>query len=463
MNKIKDNLKDKHVCVLGYGREGQSTLRWIWKYYFNDIKSLTIADQNPTSLYGEELEKCNCDLKYGYDYLSGIDNYDIIIKSPGINLSKTEEYIPEEKITSQSDIFLQEFGDQCVGVTGTKGKSTTSTLIYSMLLAAGKKALLLGNIGEPPLDFWEKIEDETTIVFELSSHQLEHIEKGPGIALLLNLFQEHLDHYVDFRHYQLAKFNIALKQNDFATLITHYDDKRIQRLIDETEIHRELLYFSLQKHNHDGMYLQGDNIIYSRKEKEVIFADYKKLEFLKGKHNLLNVMAAALAALQLGCETEVLQEAVYEFKGLQHRMEYVGTKQGISYYNDAIATIPEATIAAVEALGNVGTLILGGFDRGIDYSDLAEFLRYAELNNIVFMGPAGERVLELMQNSSNEISPKLFQADNLNIAVDYARKNTATGKICLLSPAASSYDKFRNFAEKGDAFRRLVSEIQDEG
>ncbi|MFW6019760.1 MAG: UDP-N-acetylmuramoyl-L-alanine--D-glutamate ligase [Bacteroidales bacterium] len=461
MNRITNELKNKNICILGYGREGQSTLRWIRKYFYHDIKSLTIADQNPSVLHGEDLDNFPCDLKYGYDYLSGIDKYDIIIKSPGINLMKTEEFIPEDKITSQSDIFLQEFGGQCIGVTGTKGKSTTSTLIYSMLLASGKKTLLLGNIGDPPLNYWEQIDDCTTVVFELSSHQLEHIERGPAIALLLNLFQEHLDHYMNFRHYQLAKFKITLKQADNATLITHFADKRIQRLIDETEIHRDVLFFSLERHNHDGMYLDGDNIIYSRKDEKIVFADYTKLEYLKGKHNVLNIMAAALASIQVGCEIPVLRQAVYNFRGLQHRMEYIDTKQGISFYNDSIATIPEATMAAVEALGNVGTLILGGFDRGVDYSDLAEFLHYAELDHIIFMGPAGERILELMEKFRNDISVKFFQTDSLATAIEYARKNTPQGKICLLSPAASSYDKFRNFAEKGDAFRKLVSEIPD--
>ena len=462
MSKIRYNFKDKKVCILGYGREGQSTLKWFRKYYYDDIKSLTIADQNPSSLYGDELAECNCELKYGENYLSGIQDYDIIIKSPGINLNKIEKDIPSNKITSQSDIFLQEYGGQCIGVTGTKGKSTTSTLIYTMLRANGKKTLLLGNIGEPPLDFWKEIDEATTIVFELSSHQLEYINKGPAIALLLNIFQEHLDYYAGFRQYQLAKFNITLKQNDLSKLIIHYADDRIQNLVKENGIKRDIFYFSLEQHNQDGMYLDGSDIIYARQGEKMVFADYQKLQYLKGKHNILNVMAASLAALQLGCDISVLQKTVYEFEGLQHRMEYIDTKQGVSFYNDAIATIPEATIAAVEALENVGTLILGGFDRGIDYSGLAEFLQNAEIDNVILMGPAGKRISEFMKNAEDKNFPVVFQTDMMDSAIEYARKNTAFGKICLMSPAASSYDKFRNFTEKGDKFRSLVSKIEDQ-
>lgn len=458
MKAIKEYFRNKKVCILGYGREGRSVLKWMQMHLNNEFRSLTVADQNPAALNDSLLEEMECRLKYGHDYLAGLSDFDLIIKSPGINLTKSEEFLPAEKITSQSDIFLQFFHKQCIGITGTKGKSTTSSLLYEMMLSAGRKALLIGNIGVPPFDVWDQIDDQTVVILELSSHQLEHIKKGPAVAVLLNLFQEHLDHYKDFRHYQLAKLNITAKQETGDLLIAHIGDQRIQRLIIESAIKRRIMYFSLERHSSNGMYFDEGNIILSKDGTQQIFSSSKNLRYLSGVHNILNVMAASLAALEFNCNIEDVKNALRSFRGLPHRMEFVAVRNGITYYNDAIATVPEATMAAVEAIDNIGTLIVGGFDRGVDYTDLANFLLYAGINNIVFMGDAGERILSLMKKNNEIIPQKILLTNDLKEGVDFARKNTKQGKTCLLSPAASSYDRYKNFIEKGDDFKKIVKQ-----
>lgn len=458
---IKDRFRGKKVCVLGYGREGQSSLKWIRNHLMDQVKSVTIADQNPAALHGEDLDACSCELRYGHDYLMGLDEYDLIIKSPGINLYKAQAHVDSNKLTSQSDLFLQVYGHRCIGITGTKGKSTTSSLLYEMLQKAGLDVLLLGNIGVPPLDAWEQISENTFVVFELSSHQLEHIKHAPQIAILLNLFQEHLDHYKDFRHYQLAKFNITLHQSPGSLLITHLDDNRIMRLLEETEHEVQTRYFSLLEHGRPGMFMKDRVIYMNDKEGKKKFAAYEDLVNLRGKHNVLNVMAAAQAAMYLGCAPEVLRVALHDFSGLKHRMEFIDKRCGIAFYNDAIATIPEATMAACEALPDVDTLILGGFDRGIDYDNLAQFLLSSEVNNLVFMGDAGERIYNLMKAAGKEIHANVLVTNNLSEAVEFAFQNTGRGRTCLLSPAASSYDHYKNFMEKGDAYRKLVLELPE--
>ncbi len=462
MDDITKLIENKKVCILGYGKEGKSTFNWMRKNFPSLAASITLADQNPAVLHGETAEGCNCKLRYGFDYLTGLDDYDVIIKSPGINLSKSGEYIPAEKIISQTDIFLRRYSRQCIGITGTKGKSTCSSMLYEMLKNAGKKVRLLGNIGTPPLDAWDEIEEDELVVFEMSSHQLEYIHTGPHIAILLNLFQEHLDHYSDFRHYQLAKFNITLKQQQGDVFITHLQDKRILHLLDEANLNRSGRFFSLQPHKGDGMYRQDEKIIYRVQDREDVFAGCDDLVYLRGEHNVLNTMAAGLAALEVGCDREALRQSMRSFKGLEHRMEFVGTAGNVAFYNDAIATIPEATIAAIEALGNIGTLILGGFDRGIDYSELAEFLLHADIENLVFMGEAGERIFSLMKKSTMDLHQDVLETEDLSAAVEYAMQKTPAGKICLLSPAAASYDRYRNFMEKGDHFRSLVMEISED-
>ncbi len=458
MDDILKLIENKKVCILGYGKEGKSTFNWMRKYFPSVASSITIADQNPAVLHGKTAEDCDCRLRYGFDYLAGLDEYDVIIKSPGINLSKSGEYIPADKIISQTDIFLRRYSRQCIGITGTKGKSTCSSMLFKMLEDAGKNVRLLGNIGTPPLDAWDEVKEDELVVFEMSSHQLEYIHSSPRIAILLNLFQEHLDHYSDFRHYQLAKFNITLNQQDDDVFITHLQDKRIMRLLDETELKRSGRFFSLQPHEAVGMYRQDDKIIYRQQDDQRIFAECDDLVYLKGEHNILNTMAAGLAALEVGCDKDSLRQSMRNFKGLEHRMEFVGNAGGVSFYNDAIATIPEATIAAIEALDNTGTLILGGFDRGIDYSELAEFLLHSDIGNLVFMGEAGERILSLMKESSVALHQEVLETNDMEEAVEFALQKTPAEKICLLSPAASSYDRYRNFMEKGDHFRALVKE-----
>ncbi|MFO8087826.1 MAG: UDP-N-acetylmuramoyl-L-alanine--D-glutamate ligase [Bacteroidales bacterium] len=456
MESLKQLFKNKKVCILGYGLEGRSTLAWIKKYIMAELRSITIADENPSALHDELVNSCECKLRYGYDYLEGLSQYDLIIKSPGVNLTKLEEVFDEDRIISQSDIFLYAFKKQTIGITGTKGKSTTSSLLYEILKQDGREVLLLGNIGIPPLDAWEQVKEDTIIVFEMSSHQLEYIHHAPSIAVLLNLFQEHLDHYRDFFHYQMSKFNIVYRQHRDDLLVTHLDDQRIQQLIGEMNNQRQLRYFSLHPHTNNGMYLENNNLIFTEGQRTDIIASQNDLGHLKGEHNLLNAMAAILVALEKNVSLSTIIHSLKTFKGLIHRMEYVSEKQGITFYNDAIATIPEATMAAVESLELVGTLILGGFDRGIDYHDLAEFLIHSDIANLVFMGTAGERIMDEMKARDSSTQAKLYQAKDLADAVRFAFKHTPVNTICLLSPAASSYDQFKNFMEKGDTFKQLV-------
>ncbi|MFO8053619.1 MAG: UDP-N-acetylmuramoyl-L-alanine--D-glutamate ligase [Bacteroidales bacterium] len=460
MEDLQQLFNNKKICILGYGREGRSTLRWLQKHVPGNIKALTIADENPAALKGRELQDIPCKLRYGYDYLAGIKNYDLVIKSPGVNLSKANVHIPEAIITSQSDLFLRQFSEQCIGITGTKGKSTCSSLLYEMLLNSGFHVIFLGNIGSPPLDAWSDITPQTKVVFELSSHQLEHITKGPSTAILLNLFQEHLDHYTNFRHYQLAKFNITLKQTPGSILITHYNDGRISSLLKDHPLDRDIQYFSHEKHNFRGMYIEAGDFIHNTKNGSSVFAGCGDLLALQGKHNQLNVMAAALAALNHNSDKETLKRTMAKFKGLNHRMEYVANVNGVIFYNDAVATVPEATMAAVEALKNTGTLILGGFDRGINYTELARFLCQAKIDNLIFMGDAGSRILSLMKCEAEVPGSKIFFAEDMEKALRFAVKHTRAGSICLLSPAAPSYDKFRNFEHKGNTFKEFIYKLK---
>lgn len=451
---LQSELENRKVLLLGFGREGQSSYRLIRRIL--PRLHLTIADENESVRSNEILkEDAFLDFRLGKNYLQELKAYDCILKSPGISLKGVSTGFERSSITSQTDLFLRRYSSQVTGITGTKGKSTTSTLIHHILKLAEKESILMGNIGLPAFDVVDEIHPATNLVFELSSHQLEYIHSSPHISILLNLFEEHLDAYPSYREYQLAKMNIAKYQVPDDLFIFNHDDERILQMISEIKLPGRSLSFSSHLELPGGCYLKDGNIIYSYGgETETVFDLNRKLK-LKGDHNLLNIMSVVIACKQLGIGSEIIAEGISSFRGLEHRLEYVGKYNGIHFYNDSIATIPEACIEAVKALGNVDTLILGGFDRGIDYSGLAKFLTSSTVRNFILTGDAGRRILHEIRKIKNT-NQTLFLIPNFNEFYDVAMIVTKPGSICLLSPAAASYDEFQNFEMRGTRFKNLV-------
>lgn len=453
LNLLKEYFEGKKILILGFGIEGQSTYRLLRKLFPDEV--LNIADINEglinSDIIKADLSKIN--LQLGADYLKNIEDYDLVIKAPGISLKNISD-CDFSRFTSHTELFVRLFRTQIIGITGTKGKSTTASLIYHIIKTYNDNCLLVGNIGIPPFDLIDCINKETVIVFELSSHQLEQISVSPHIAVLLNLFEEHLDHYKTFENYQKAKFNIALFQDSNDFFIFYADDPRINKLLSENLLKGKLIKYTLSQKNEKGCYLSSNKVIYKdSKEMEVL----SKTEFnnLIGEHNLLNIMAAVCASIVSGIPVESIAKGVESFTPLEHRIEFVGKYNDIIYYNDSISTIPEATIAAVRSLKNVDTLIIGGFDRGISYDSLIDFLSDSNISNLVFVGEAGKRMLSIYRRESNK-GKNIFATSDFEEAVSYAKHHTKKNTICLLSPAAASYDMFKNFIERGNKYKQLV-------
>ena len=409
-------LKPHKIAILGYGREGQSTHKLIKELL--PEKEVLIADDNS--------EFANCGLQ---DEM--LKDCTLYIKTPGISMKKLQN-IDRDKITSQTDIFLQLYSNQTIGITGTKGKSTTSNLVYKILLDQGFDVLLAGNIGVPLLDIISNIKENTIIVAELSAHQLQFIHTSPKVSILLNLFEEHLDHFDSYEQYKESKYNIATKQTKQGVFIFNKDSKEINALLEKTPLQSRQKSFS--------------------KEEATIEANY-----LKGEHNQMNILSAILASQEFGAKKEEAEITAKNFQPLAHRLEYVGEKNGVVYYNDSISTIPQATIEALKALKKVQTLILGGMDRGIDYSPLVEQIGEFEVKNIAFVGEAGRRMHKEMKEKANSYNCLL--SDDYKEIIFWCASNTEKNKICLLSPAASSYDMFTNFEHRGEVFKKLISEL----
>jgi UDP-N-acetylmuramoylalanine--D-glutamate ligase len=450
---ILSRLEGKNILILGYGREGKSTYHFI-KQHLPEVK-VTIADANPL-LDITEIKKNKDAYILGENYLHTISTYDLIIKSPGISLKNHLTSIQRDNLSSQTDLFLQAYANQCIGVSGTKGKSTTASLIYHILQSSDIASLLAGNIGTPLFDIIPLINEHVKIVMELSSHQLEFIQKAPATAVLLNVFEEHLDHYLSFEAYQQAKYAIARYQQKNDTFIYNTDDRLIEKLLQLSLPQSQLLGFSYAPSTSSACYIRNHSMMYKHNDKEEKIMEIVTNDFpLKGKHNLANSCAALLAVLPLIPieKRKDLKNAVYSFQSLPHRLEFVATIDDISYYNDSISTIPQATIVALEAIDNVNTLILGGMDRGIDYTPMKSIFFDSQVENFIFTGKAGERMMQLCQAVSHK---KTFFSNDYTEIIAIAKNVTRKHHVCLLSPAASSFDAFTNFEHRGNVYKELI-------
>ncbi|MCX6248119.1 MAG: UDP-N-acetylmuramoyl-L-alanine--D-glutamate ligase [Bacteroidetes bacterium] len=454
LDLIRTELENQTVLLLGFGREGQSSYRLIRRVL--PELPLTIADANG-SVREYDLVKDDrfVNFRLGEESLDGLNTFSRILKSPGISLKDIAEGIDPAAITSQTDLFLRRYSGQVTGVTGTKGKSTTATLIHHILRLAEKDSVLMGNIGRPAFDVVDEINPDTTLVFELSSHQLEYIRRSPHISVLLNLYEEHLDAYRSFLDYQLAKMNIAKYQESGDSFFFNRDDQRILQRIPSLVLKGILHPFSLHDGSSEGFYIRDEKILFSAGGPEEVLFDLRRKIKLKGEHNRLNIMAAAAVCRQLGTDPAIIAEGISSFRGLEHRLEYVGEYNGVHYYNDSIATIPEACMEAVKALGNVDTLILGGFDRGIDYSGFALFLSGSGIRNLIFTGEAGRRILHEIREIKKP-EQTLFLLSKFDEFPEIVSNVTKPGSVCLLSPAAASYDEFQNFEMRGKRYKELV-------
>lgn len=429
---ILNRLKDKKILVLGFGREGKSTLRFLSKYLKNNI--IGVADKNfsafvdAKSQYAELIDSGLLHFHSGDDYLQNIYNYDIVIKTPGISLKDFNTKNAE--ITSQTDLFLGEFHSQTIGISGTKGKSTTTSLIFHLLKSAGGDAVLTGNIGIPCFDVMEDIRPKTIVVYELSAHQLEYVHNGPKVGVLLNVFEEHLDHFGTFERYKNAKLNLLrfMQKNDCA--VVH------ESLVDDIQS------------------FCAKQVVFSTVDFDV---DESRLPLL-GEHNILNIKASLCACSSFGIDGKNLIPYLYTFKPLEHRLERVGTFGGVTFFNDSISTIPQAAIAACKTLKKVDFLLLGGFDRDIDYSPLIEFLLQGIVPHLLFTGKAGDRMMKALTN--REVKSELISYSSMEEAFSYLGANAKAGDVCLLSPAASSYDQYKNFEERGRKFKSLSEKFK---
>ncbi len=448
---IFPQLSKKDILILGLGREGESSLKFIRKLL--PQKRIGLADKlifeklPPKAQLLIKRDK-NLSLHLGKNYLRAIKRYDIIIKTPGIPKKSLTPFLKNGQIiTSQSEIFLEKYAPITIGVTGTKGKSTTASLIYKILKTGGIKTVLLGNIGRPCLDYFKSKKPADFFVFEISSHQLQDLKISPHIAIFLNIFREHLDYYKNFSDYFSAKKNIGIwqKKNDF--FIFNADLDYLKNF--SKKIKSNLFSYGLKNKGLKKCYFKNGWILFENKK--II---RKKEIPLYGDHNLFNAMAAISAGMILKIDPLKIKRAIKEFKPLKHRMEYVKKFGDIEFINDSLSTVPQATISAIGAVSNIETIILGGFDRGQYFKDLVEEISRRKIKNLILFPDTGKRIfLDLKKHA--KYMPRCFFVSNMKDAVKIAFKEGRKG-VCILSPASASFNLFKDYKDRGEQFKKYV-------
>jgi UDP-N-acetylmuramoylalanine--D-glutamate ligase len=444
-------LRDKNIAVWGLGAEGWSTLKTIRKKF--PAATITVINDAALSQEMEMMLTQDPFLKLltGENIAGSLNKFDVIIKSPGISAYRPEIKAAKEagvQFTSATKLwFAEHTEDKTVCITGTKGKSTTSSLTTHLLRNAGIRVTLGGNIGTPMLDMLEVEPKPDVWVMEMSSYQISDLDVSPSIAVLLNLFPEHLDWHGNVDNYYKDKLNLFAHQTENSISIINKLDKNTNLLAPDF---KNTIYFNDEKGMHiaDGYICDGS--------KKLFPVDRVTIP---GNHNLSNMCAALTVVKALDIDPESCVEALSTFKGLPHRLFPWGTINDVLYVDDSISTTPQSAMAAIDTYpGRPVTILLGGFDRGLNVDELAGYVINKPVHAVITMPDNGPRIAETITKArayNPDSKLALHESQDLQDAVRIAREITPAGGVILLSPGAPSYGRFKNFAERGDTFARF--------
>lgn len=456
MNKLdefKYNVAGKNITVIGIGISNLPLI----KYLVSLGANVTACDRRSAEDLGEnytELEKLGVKFNLGDGYLNNLSG-DMIFKTPGMRYDVPELLKAKENgsiVTSEMEVFFEVCPSHIIAVTGSDGKTTTTTLIHKMMTDAGYKTWLGGNIGNPLLTDTEKMKENDWVILELSSFQLHTMRKSPEIAVITNISPNHLDMHKDYKEYIDAKKNIMLYQNEGDTLIVNADNQVTADI--GKSANGAVKYFS--RNGMADVYLDG-NII---KRGIVEILNIKDIK-IPGMHNVENYMAA-IAAVSGLVSKEVIVNVAKTFGGVEHRIELVRTLDGVKYYNSSIDSSPNRTINTLRVFPNKVIMIAGGKDKGIPYDEIGPALA-EHVKVLILIGATSDKIQEALDAEINKTGNgkdiEVIRATSYDDAVNTARSKAHNGDVVLLSPASTSFDMFRNFEERGNLFKKIVNEL----
>lgn len=432
------------IAIAGYGLEGEAS----YQYWSQDTSNqIMIVDRRQPDRQLPE----GVPTLFGEDAFSNLNGFDMVVRTPSLppNGIKTDG-----KVWSATNEFFAKCPAPIIGVTGTKGKGTTASLIASIFEAARKRVWLVGNIGTPALGVLEEIEASDIVVFELSSFQLWDLERSPQTAVVLLIESDHLDVHEGMPDYVGAKKNIRLHQKAGDICIYHPTNVHSKEVAFSSDINFPVKYNT----NEDGGAYAKDGMFYYGEE-EICSTDSLQLI---GEHNIENATAAIAVAKSHSISNESIKAGLEEFKGLPHRLEYVRTVAGVDYYNDSFSSATPATVAAIRAFDKPQILILGGVDRGVDMSNLQRALaENSNVKQLFLIGSVRHKMYDLFNNLRPGLDVEVLDEVDMKNIVDIARSRAEVGDVVLLSPGSASFDMFKDFYDRGDQFKHAVEDLSE--
>jgi UDP-N-acetylmuramoylalanine--D-glutamate ligase len=455
--------KGKNIALIGFGVENISIAEFLLKHNFD----FTVLDRSPVKELSKEaqilIKSNNPKNICGDKYLSDLDKYNIVIRSPGIPYLAKE--IQEAKkngteISSSTKLFFKFCPAKIIGVTGTKGKGTTASIIFEIIKknfdnSSNRQVYLVGNIGNPSFDIIEKVTENDLVVFELSSFQLQDLNVSPHISVVTNLAEDHLDYHKTLEEYRGTKKNVLLwqKTSDFAVINYDYPESKKLENIGESKKY----FFSAKKELSEGAFVdkKGDVFLTIGGKEKICSKNEVKLI---GRHNLENIAVSAIVGRILSIPTDEISFVVKNFSGLPHRLEFVREIDGVKFYNDSFSTGPTPTVAAIKSFSEPITLILGGSSKSADFLPLANEIKNSLVKNVVLIGSEEKRIFSALENNNKKINIVQGGSSIFEI-VERAKDITMQNEIILFSPACASFDMFKNYKDRGEKFKMAVNKL----
>ena len=459
VEEFNNNLKDKKIAVIGAGVSNIP----LFEYLSNYGAKVTLFDKKEYDELSNEIieiiKKYSIELSLGNKYLDSLVGFDIIFRSP--SCLPTNEYLVKEKergamITTEVEQVIKLAPCKIIGITGSKGKTTTTTITDLLLKGSGVKTYVGGNIGKPIFTILNDIKEDDVIVLELSSFQLMGMEVSPNISIITNISPDHLDIHASYEEYIGAKKNIFRYQKDDDIVVLNYDDAIVRDFCND--VNGKVKYFSDGNKINNCYILDGNYIKYISDGREDIILDVRKIK-LRGRHNYLNI-CAALNATDEYVDKDKVYDILKDFVGVKHRLEYVREINGVKWYNDSASTTPDKSNAGIMAFDEDITLIAGGYDKNLDYDTLAE--KIVDKVKILFLfGQTKDKIYnsvkKILKDKDKDIS--IYVMDTLEEVVVSAYHISKPGSVVLFSPASASFDMFDNAYQRGDVFKELVNNL----
>ncbi|MFR0822991.1 MAG: UDP-N-acetylmuramoyl-L-alanine--D-glutamate ligase [Clostridia bacterium] len=454
-------IEGKKIAIIGMGVSNIPLLDYFYEHHVKvtvfDNRELEQIDENAI----QKINQYQMLYYFGKDNLKHLQNFDMLFRSPS-----AMPFIPEIEaevergaiLTSEIEMVMKLTPSKVIGITGTEGKTTTTTIISEIMKKAGYRYFLGGNIGTPLFTQIKDMRPEDFVILEMSSFQLMNMEESPDIAIITNIFPDHLNIHRSYEEYREAKTNIFKQQSSTGIIVLNYDNEYTRAFAKQAP--GKVIFFSSKEKLEDGYIYdaQDEKIKYCKDGVRRHILDRKDIK-LRGIHNYENI-CAAIAATSSIVDTQTQIEAIKAFKGVEHRLEFVREIEGVKWYNDSIGTSPASTISGLKAFEENIILLAGGSDKGLDYTQVGEAIA-ERVGILILMGVTAPKIEEATQKAllkTGKTMP-IYHCNTFEEAVNLAKEKAQKGDIVLLSPASASFDMFKNFAQRGDYFKQLVNEL----